>query len=66
MSAPAEARPLADVVEDALVRLDAEFQRRALGARPWTVGDYYEKQERLRAQYKIRAEWLRRHPEQAS
>ncbi|UPZ27725.1 hypothetical protein MUK60_07735 [Streptomyces sp. LRE541] len=58
MSAPV--RPLADAAEDALVRLDREFGRRALGARPWTVGDYYERVERIKAQYTICREGQRR------
>lgn len=54
-------RPLADAAEAALVRLDQEFRRRALGARPWTVSDYYERVERLTAQYTICREGQRRH-----
>jgi rhodanese-related sulfurtransferase len=59
-------RPLADAAEAALVRLDKEFRRRALGARPWTVSDYYERVERLTAQYTICREGQRRRQKAAA
>lgn len=51
---------LADAAEDDFIRLDQEFARRALGARPWTVADYYVRVERLNAQYAICRESARR------
>lgn len=66
MSAVVEARPLADAAEEHLVRLDKEFARRALGARPWTISDYYERVERINAQYTLCRESARRHPEAVS
>ncbi|MFI6491273.1 hypothetical protein [Streptomyces sp. NPDC050564] len=59
-------RPLADAAEEALVRLDQEFQRRALGARPWTVGDYYERVERVHAQFTVCRESQRRQQQAAA
>ncbi|MCX4232107.1 hypothetical protein [Streptomyces ortus] len=56
----AAVRPLADAAEEALVRLDGEFARRALGARPWTVADYYVRVERIKAQYTLCREGQRR------
>ncbi|MEV0556315.1 hypothetical protein AB0I27_23035 [Streptomyces sp. NPDC050597] len=64
MSAPA--RPLADAAEELLVRLDREFARRALGARPWTVSDYCKRVERINAQYTLCRESARRRREAAS
>jgi hypothetical protein len=62
MATAAEPRPLADLEQDALARVEAEFARRARGPKPWTPAEYLDRIERVHAHYEQRRQWLRQHP----
>lgn len=64
MTAPA--RPLADLEQDALVAVEAEFARRALGAKPWTPAELIDRIEQVHVRYNHRRTWLRTHEQAAS
>ncbi|CAL9663706.1 hypothetical protein SUDANB1_07105 [Streptomyces sp. enrichment culture] len=56
MTAPAaESRPLADLEQDALTAVEAEFARRARGVKPWTVADYLDQIAAEHARFKVAA-----------
>jgi len=61
MATATEPRPLADLEQDALARVEEEFARRARGAKPWTPSEYVERIERVHAHYARRRAWLRLH-----
>mgnify|MGYP001557842017 CR=1 FL=1 len=42
MATVAESRPLADLQEEALIRVEEEWARRAKGARPWSTAEYLD------------------------
>jgi hypothetical protein len=54
-------RPLADLEQDAVARVEEEFARRAQGAKPWTPAEYIEQIARVHARYELRRQWLRLH-----
>jgi transposase len=54
-------RPLADLEQDALAQVEAEFARRARGARPWTPAEYVDRIEQVHVRYNHRRHWLRTH-----
>jgi hypothetical protein len=53
MTAAVDPRPLADLEQDALARVEQEMARRAKGARPWTPTEYVD-----------RSHWLDTHPQE--
>lgn len=57
----ADPRPLADLEQDAIVRVEAEFARRAKGVKPWTPAEYVEQVERVHVRYTHRRRWLAAH-----
>jgi transposase len=57
----ADPRPLADLEQDALARVEAEFVRRARGARPWTTAEYVDRIEQVHIRFNHRRQWLRTH-----
>ncbi|MEZ3180345.1 hypothetical protein KYY02_17120 [Streptomyces pimonensis] len=61
MAAVVEARPLADLEQDAIARVEAEFARRARGVKPWTPAEYVDRIARVHARYEQRRQWLRLH-----
>ncbi|MFD9070585.1 hypothetical protein [Streptomyces lasiicapitis] len=63
MTTHIEPRPLADLEEDALVRVEEEWAHRARGAKPWTTKEYVDRIERVHAHYTARREWLAKHPQ---
>jgi transposase len=58
-------RPLADLEQDALAQVEAEFARRARGARPWTPAEYVDRIEQVHIRYNHRRQWLRTHEQGA-
>jgi hypothetical protein len=54
-------RPLADLEQDALARVEEEFARRARGARPWTTSDLCDRIEQVHIRFNHRRQWLRTH-----
>lgn len=53
MATVVDSRPLADLEQDALVRVEEEWARRAKGARPWTVSEYLDQIDAERARFKV-------------
>jgi hypothetical protein len=66
MAPVVEPRPLADLEQDALARVDAEFARRAKGAKPWTTAEYVEQVERVHVRYTHRRRLLAQHEQEAA
>jgi transposase len=51
--------------QDALAQVEAEFARRARGARPWTPAEYVDRIEQVHVRYNHRRQWLRTHQQGA-
>lgn len=66
MTTATEPRPLADLEQDALARVEEEFARRARGVKPWTPTEYVERIERVHAHYEQRRQWLRLHEQETA
>ncbi|MFZ4150458.1 hypothetical protein [Streptomyces pseudogriseolus] len=66
MATVAEPRPLADLEQDALARVEAEFARRARGPKPWTPTEYLDRIEQVHIRYNHRRHWLRTHQQAAA
>lgn len=65
MATAIEPRPLADLEQDAIARVEAEFARRARGVKPWTTREYVDRVARVHAHYEQRRQWLRLHEQEA-
>jgi hypothetical protein len=65
VTAPAP-RPLADLEQDALAAVEAEFARRAKGLKPWTPTELIDRIEQVHVRYNHRRTWLRTHEQAAS
>lgn len=61
-----EPRPLADLEQDALARVEEEWGRRARGVKPWTAQEYVDRIARVHAHYEQRRAWLRLHEQEAA
>jgi len=59
-------RPLADLEQDALARVEAEFARRARGVKPWTPDEFVDRIEQVHVRYNHRRAWLRTHEQVVS
>ncbi|MEW2463076.1 hypothetical protein AB0872_20530 [Microbacterium sp. NPDC047426] len=66
MTTTVEPRPLADLEQDALAQVEAEFARRARGARPWTPAEYVDRIEQVHVRYNHRRQWLRAHQQEVA
>lgn len=66
MATVVEPRPLADLEQDAIARVEAEFARRAKGVKPWTTRELVDRIERVHAHYARRRQWLRLHEQEAA
>ena len=53
MTTVADARPPADLEQEALIRVEEEWARRANGARPWTVSEYLDQNAAEHARFKV-------------
>lgn len=53
MATVTEPRPLADLQEEALIRVEAEWARRAKGARPWTTAEFLDQIDAEYARFEI-------------
>ncbi|MFI9598860.1 hypothetical protein ACIHCX_03095 [Streptomyces sp. NPDC052043] len=59
-------RPLADLEQDALARVEQEMARRARGVKPWTFTEYVDEIEAVHVRYNHRRQWLRVHEQEAA
>jgi len=66
MATALEPRPLADLEQDALARVEDEMARRARGVKPWTPTEYVEAIEKVHVRYNHRRQWLRNHEQEAA
>ena len=66
MTAAVAPRPLADLEQDALARVEAEFARRARGVKPWTPDEFVDRIEQVHVRYNHRRAWLRTHEQVVS
>ncbi|MFE0974351.1 hypothetical protein [Streptomyces rochei] len=66
MATALEPRPLADLEQDALARVETEMARRARGVKPWTPAEYVDRIARVHAHYAQRRQWLRTHEQDAA
>lgn len=66
MATATEPRPLADLEVDALAAVEAEFARRARGARPWTTNELIDRIEQVHVRYNHRRQWLRTHEQETA
>jgi hypothetical protein len=66
MATVIESRPLADLEQDAIARVEEEWGRRARGVKPWTNTEYVNRIERVHAHYEQRRQWLRLHSQEAA
>ncbi|KOG33335.1 hypothetical protein [Streptomyces resistomycificus] len=63
MATVTEPRPLADLEMDSVLAVEAAWEARARGVRPWTTAEYLDAVDKVHARYRLRREWLRRHPQ---
>jgi len=61
--AAAEQRPLADLEIDSVLAVEAAWERRSHGRKPWTNQEYLDAVAVVHARYRLRREWLRTHPQ---
>lgn len=66
MATAIEPRPLADLEQDAIARIEGEMARRARGVKPWTTTEYVDHVARVHAHYEQRRQWLRTHEQEAA
>ncbi|WP_406170162.1 hypothetical protein OIE52_38865 [Streptomyces canus] len=66
MATVIEPRPLADLEQDAIARVEEEMARRARGRKPWTTTEYVDRCARVHAHYQQRRTWLRLHEQEAA
>lgn len=53
MATVAESRPLADLQEEALIKVEEEWARRAKGARPWSTAEFLEQIDAEYARFEV-------------
>ena len=63
MATVIEARPLADLEMDSVLAVEAAWERRAHGVRPWTTAEYLDAVARVHARYEAFRQWQRIHPQ---
>jgi hypothetical protein len=66
MATVIESRPLADLEMDSVLAVEAAWERRAQGVRPWTTAEYLDAVARVHARYEAFRQWQRLHPQGAS
>ncbi|MEU8642325.1 hypothetical protein AB0C91_10445 [Streptomyces sp. NPDC048674] len=62
MATATASRPLADLEMDSILAVEAAWQHRSHGLKPWTTEEYLNEVAKVHARYTARREWLRRHP----
>lgn len=53
MATATEPRPLADLQQDALARVEAEWERRARGIRPWSTAEFLDQIAAEHARFEV-------------
>ncbi|MEV7034540.1 hypothetical protein AB0N99_30465 [Streptomyces sp. NPDC093272] len=63
MATVIEARPLADLEMDSVLAVEAAWEARAQGLKPWTNQEFLDAVAAVHARYELRRQWLRTHPQ---
>lgn len=63
MATVIESRPLADLEMDSVLAVEAAWQNRAKGVRPWTTTEYLDAVAKVHARYEAYRQWQRLHPQ---
>jgi hypothetical protein len=66
MATAIEPRPLADLEIDSVLAVEAAWERRSRGLKPWTTDEFLDQVAAVHARYQRRREWLRTHPQEAA
>ncbi|WP_369274461.1 hypothetical protein AB5J55_35080 [Streptomyces sp. R11] len=66
MATVIDPRPLADLEQDAVARVEQEMARRARGVKPWTTAEYVDRIEQVHVRYNHRRQWLRTHEQEVA
>lgn len=66
MAAVTEPRPLADLEIDSVLAVEAAWERRSRGLKPWTTDEFLDQVAAVHARYQRRRHWLRTHPQEAA
>ncbi|MGW4825049.1 hypothetical protein ACWEP4_40605 [Streptomyces sp. NPDC004227] len=66
MTTSIDPRPLADLEQDAIARVETEMARRAKGVKPWTTAEYLDEIDRVHVRFNHRRHWLRTHEQEAA
>ncbi|MGW9397256.1 hypothetical protein [Streptomyces sp. NPDC055642] len=61
MATALEPRPLADLEIDSVLAVEAAWERRSHGMKPWTTEEFLDAVAAVHARYQLRREWLRTH-----
>lgn len=61
MATVLESRPLADLEVDSVLAVEAAWERRAHGRKPWTTDEFLDRVDAVHARYELRRQWLRTH-----
>lgn len=65
MTTALEPRPLADLEIDSVLAVEAAWERRSHGRKPWTTQEYLDRVDEVHARYELRRQWLRTHQQGA-
>lgn len=63
MATSTQPRPLADLEMDSVLAVEAAWEQRSHGLKPQTIGQLLDAVDAVHVRYRIRREWLRRHPQ---
>ncbi|WP_405558878.1 hypothetical protein OHV08_33745 [Streptomyces canus] len=66
MATVVEPRALADLEMDSVLAVEAAWERRAQGVRPWTTTEYLDAVAKVHARYETFRQWQRLHPQGAA
>ena len=66
MTAAVEPRPLADLEIDSVLAVEAAWEARSHGLKPWTTEEFLDAVAKVHARYETFRQWQRLHPNEAA
>ncbi|MFF9118353.1 hypothetical protein ACF09Y_22585 [Streptomyces massasporeus] len=66
MATPTEPRPLADLEIDSVLAVEAAWERRSHGLKPWTIDELLDAVAAVHVRYNHRRQWLRTHEQETA
>lgn len=66
MTTVLDPRPLADLEIDSVLAVEAAWERRSHGRKPWTTTEFLDAVAKVHARYELRRQWLRTHQQGAA